>query len=168
MNESFGDFLFMQGTVKRAVIWAGIIFAFFLLLVDIRYMTSFHYLPSFSANPDIRNETGELISAFPHNEIYRLASNSALLFICFLRLFLNKRKAMGTALSVGVFLRFFLLIHETRTNIFPIAGLHSEAADVVIGEWIKYFLSVILLLVAMIVSYLKTGDWKTALKNPAE
>jgi cytochrome bd-type quinol oxidase subunit 2 len=138
---------------NRSVVWVGIIASFLILLVDIRYMVSFHYLPYAAGNLNVRGEIKEILSLFTHDENLRLFVDILLLLICFLRLFIKKKRLLEVFLFTGVGLRVFCLFYDSYVNIFPIVCKNSTAVNIVTREWTKNFLTIMSFISIIIISH---------------
>lgn len=140
----------MHTTRTQTAICFEIICSFSIFFIDINNIVRFHYLPYLSGNAIIRNETKEIISAFSQNQEYRLFLDCALLLITFFWVFIKKQKiVLCYIFAFGIILRFVYWGYDSYINIIPLYKNNSAAADIIIGEWVKYCCWIIPFITAM-------------------
>ena len=147
----------MKKTTKQTALWVGIIASFLIFLFDVRYMVNFHYLPYAAGNLDIRGEMLEILSLFPRSEKIRLFFDISLILSFISGLFIKKNRSLAAILIIEIFLRIFCLLYDSYVNIVPIIGKKSVAADIVMWEWQKYLLGIILFISIITFSFLKSN-----------
>ena len=111
----------------------------------------------------------EILSLFPRSEKIRLFFDISLILSFISGLFIKKNRSLAAILIIEIFLRIFCLLYDSYVNIVPIIGKKSVAADIVIWEWQKYLLGIILFISIITFSFLKSNVFvKTKEKHESD